>query len=403
MVSEALRKFREKAKEQSGGFEKDHSVFPFWNLPFEGSATLRLIPFEDKLSGQFWTEKKIIRMSFVDPQDDSKLIRFEAPCYEMYAKDHKCPVLQPARDLYEEADAQENAGDDQEAERLRKIAGAHWIKPVFYDQGFVVKPGINEAEVPENPVRVFPFLKQIHQVIFGKLMSEEEDGFDFLPTGEFSMQDVNDVLTDGALSEDEIERVLNKFLGINFILKKIQKGKYANYQTSSWSMSPSMLTEDQLEGLNEHGLHDLRQRLPKQPTDEQYEIMTEMVNVSIGRLMGDDEGLWNPEWAEAGLEPKRDKRASGGDDGDDDKPAKRRTSNAAKTLKSQLNRASTESGGEEDDSASDTTEEVMSKVKKRGAKAAKPADADTDAKPAPTKSELAARITKGLKKGSDDS
>ena len=257
--------------------------------------------------------------------------------------------------------------------------------------------------MPENPVRVFPFLKQIHQVIFGKLMSEEEDGFDFLPTGEFSMQDVQNVLTDGALSEDEIERVLNKFLGINFILKKIQKGKYANYQTSSWSMSPSMLTEDQLEGLNEHGLHDLRQRLPKQPTDEQYEIMTEMVNVSIGRLMGDDEGLWNPEWAEAGLEPKRDKRASGGDDGDDDKPATRRTSKAAKTLKAQLNKANTDSGEEEGDSPDATTAAVMGKVKNRGAKAAKPADADSDAKPAPTKSELAARITKGLKKGSDDS
>ena len=112
MVSKALLQFRQRAKERQNTFEKDFAVFPFWNIPFDGSSTLRLIPFEDELTQNFWTEKKTIRMNFVDPNDESKLVRFEAPCYEMYAQDQKCPILGPVRDLYAEAKELENAGED---------------------------------------------------------------------------------------------------------------------------------------------------------------------------------------------------------------------------------------------------------------------------------------------------
>ena len=407
MVSEALRRFREKAKEKQGGFEKDHSIFPFWNLPFDGSATLRFIPFEDELTETFYTEKKIIRMNFLDPNDETKIVRFEAPCYEMYSRDKKCPILQPVRDLYQEAKGLKNAGDTTEAERLEKVAGAHWIKPIFYYQGFVIKPGMNEAESPENPIRIFPLLKQIHNLILAKLMSEEEDGFEILPTGEFDLDDVNALLTEGSVPEDEIERLLTKFEGINFILRKTKQGDYASYVTSSWAGNPTMLNEEQMEAVHTHGLHDLRKRLPEQPTEEQYELMTEMVNISIGRLLGQDDGFWDPEWEKAGLKPKKDRNTGGGDS--DDKPAStsRRGAGAgqASKLRSQLSKAR---GGDSDASASGTVSDVMNKVKRtRGAKAAAPADdapaadvpaAESEGKAAPPKSALAAKIKGGLKK-----
>ncbi len=405
MTSEALKRFRQRAKERQGG-ERDNAIFPFWNIPYDGSATLRFIPFEDGLTKNFWTEKKIIKMNFVDPKDESKLVRFEAPCYEMFAQDHKCPILGPVRDLYDEAKELENAGDTQEADRIKKVAGQHWIKPVFYYQGFVIKPGMNEEEVPENPIRIFPFLKQIHQVIFGKLMSEEEDGFDRLPTGEFTMDDVNRLLTDD-IPENEIEQVLNRFEGINFILKKIEKGKYANYQTSSWAMQPTALDEEQIEALAKYGLHDLRSRLPKQPTDEQYDLMTEMVQVSIDRLQGTDDGYWNHEWEEAGLQPKRDRAQSGGDG---DKPAgsTKRGSTSGSKIRDQLAKNSgKEEKAETPKTGSKAVSSILEKAKKnRGAKAAtekaketvETPDADSTAKAKPTRSALASRIKSGLKK-----
>ena len=403
MTSEALKAFRKRNKERQGGFERDHSVFPFWNVPFDGSATLRLIPWEDELTKEIWTEKKIIKMNFVDPNNEDKLIRFEAPCYEMYARDKKCPILQPVRDMYDEAKALKNAGDTQGCDRLEKIAGAHWIKPVFYYQGFVIKPGFAEEEVPENPIRVFPMLKQIHQVIFSKLMSEEEDGFDQFPCGEFSLEDVQQLIHGGEIPDDEMDRIITRLEGINFILKKTRQGKHANYQTSSWASHATALTEEQLLAIDKYGVHPLRERLPDQPSDEQYDLMTDMVNVSIGRLLGTDDGYWNPEWEEAGLKPKR--MWGDSNNASEDKPAASRTSsaNTANKLRSQLNRATKADepqSDDSDDSNDAAVATVLEKAKRgRGAKvASETPDADSEAKTTPTKSALAARIRGGLKK-----
>lgn len=397
MISEKLKKFRQKVKERQGG-TNDNAVFPFWNIPFDSSATVRLLPFEDHLTEMFWTEKKIIRMNFVDPNNEDKLIRFEAPCYEMFAKDHKCPILQPVRDLYGEAKELKNAGDTEEATRLEKVAGQHWIKPTFYYQGFVVKSGLVENEVPENPIRIFPMSKQVHQVIFTKVMSEEEDGFEIFPTGEFTMDDINELLSEGDMPEDEIERLLARLDGINFILKKTKQGEHANYQSSSWATNPTTLEEDQIEALNKHGLHDLRARLPRQPTDEQYQIMTDMVNISIGRLLGTDDGYWDQAWTDAGIEPRRDRnQASGSGDAKAASKSSRNSGTASK-LRSQLSKAT--KTDDADTPASDdgnVSNSVMSKVlKNRGAKD-KPS-ADSKAETAPAKADLAARIRGGLRK-----
>lgn len=403
MVSEALRRYRERQKAKQS-FQKDTSVFPFWNIPFGGSATLRLIPWSDPVTSEWYTEKKIVRLKFLDPKDDSKIITFEAPVREMYSVEEKCPILQPVRDLYKEAEQLENAGDTTEAQRLQKVAGAHWIKPIYYSQGFVIKAGFDESEVPENPIRVFPLLKQIYQIVHGKIMSEDEDGFDIMPMGEFSLDDVH-ALVSGNIPDDEIERILDKFAGYNFILKKVKKGDYANYQTSGWSQSPSMLSDEQLEAIAKHGLHDLRKRLPDQPTDEQYEVMTEMMHVSMGRLLGTHDGYWDPTWeTEHGLKPKKTGSQSSGDSGSDDSTptTSSRGANSASKIRSQLSKSNpTESDGSET-----RVSDVMSKVmKNRGAKKteepvveAKDSGTETETKPKSTNADLAARIRGGLQR-----
>jgi hypothetical protein len=238
-------------------------------------------------------------MQFSDADDPSKVIKFLAPCREMYEHASKCPVLGPVRDLYAEEKELRNAGKSKEADKLKKIAGFHWKKPTYYYQGFVVKGGMTEEESPENPIRVFPFNKMIHKMIFNSIFEAEEDPFETLPCGEFSVKDVQAILGDGEVD-------LDKFKGYNFIVKKGQRGEYADWTSDSgWSKSQTRLTDEQLAALAEHGLHDLTKRLPDRPSDENYDVLAEMMNLSVQRMVTGENGVWNKEWEELGFKPLR--------------------------------------------------------------------------------------------------
>ena len=64
-----LERMRARVQERSPQFEKDFSIYAFWNLKFGGSSTLRLLPFNDPYTGGFWTEKVMLPMQFTDPND----------------------------------------------------------------------------------------------------------------------------------------------------------------------------------------------------------------------------------------------------------------------------------------------------------------------------------------------
>jgi hypothetical protein len=106
---------------------------------------------------------------------------------------------------------------------------------------------------------------------------------------------------------------MSKFEGYNFIIKKLQQGDYADWTTGSgWSKSQYSLTDEQLAAIAEHGLHDLSKRLPPRPTDEQYDVLTEMMEVSIQRMLTGENGYWRKEWEEAGFKPFKQREKSGG-------------------------------------------------------------------------------------------
>jgi len=298
-MSTMLERMRERVKQRTPQFEKDYSIYPFWNLKFGASSTLRFLPYNDAYTGAFWAERVLLPMQFTDPDDPAKVIKFLAPCREMYDHANKCPVLGPVRDLYSEEKELRNSGNTKEADKLKKIAGFHWKKPTYYYQGFVIKSGMTEEETPENPIRVFPLNKKLHQKIFSDVFENEEDPYETLPCGEFTEDDITALLGDGEVDMDI-------FNGFNFILKKQQQGEYADWTTSStWAKSPTPLTDEQLAALAEHKFHDLTKRLPDRPSDEQYEILVEMMNVSLQRQITGENGVWNPEWEEAGFKPLR--------------------------------------------------------------------------------------------------
>lgn len=298
-MSTMLERMRKRVQERNPGFAKDYSIYAFWNLKFGGSSTFRLLPFSDPISGGFWTEKVLLPMQFTDPNDPDKVVKFVAPCLEMYEPASKCPMLVPVRALYDEAKELKNTGNTKESERLSSIAGFHWKKPTFYYQGFVNKSGMAEDELPANSIRVFPFNKKIHQIIYNSIFHSDEDPYETLPCGEFTVEDVEALLGDGEID-------MSIFDGFNFIVKKNQQGKWADWTSgSNWSKSTSALTDEQLAAIAEHKLHDLQKRLPERPSEDQYAVLAEMMELSINRQLNGDVAVWNTEWEELGFKPLR--------------------------------------------------------------------------------------------------
>jgi hypothetical protein len=357
-----LERMKERVQARAPQFEKDYSVYAFWNLKYGASSTLRLLPFNDIHTGAFWSEKVLLPMQFSDPNDPTKVIKFMAPCREMYDHANKCPILEPVRDLYAEEKELRNSGNTKEADKLKKIAGFHWKKPTYYYQGFVNKTGMTEDDTPENPIRVFPFNKKIHQMIFNSIFENDEDPFETLPCGEFTMEDIEALLGDGEVDMDI-------FNGFNFIVKKLQQGDYADWTSSStWSKNQSPLTDEQLAALAEYKLHDLTKRLPDRPSDEQYEILTEMMNISIQRQVTGDDGVWDSAWEAEGFKPLR-QRGKG-----DDKPT------SSKSAKDESGDSETKTSGAGTGSAMDRLKAARGK----GAKASETVveDASNDDSPA---------------------
>ena len=288
---------------------------PMGEMNVGDSATIRLIPFEDQMTGGFWTAQKLIQLKFVNPDDDAKFWTYTVPCLEMYepAGTVKCPVADESRKLFKEADELKAAGDTKGSETIINVALAHWLRYSYYFQGFILKGG-NEQKDP-NVLEPLKFPKSMFTGINTAVM-DDEAGFETLPCGEFDMSDVEHMLAgeipDDADDEDEF---LNRFVGRNYIVRKTKKGDFNNYETSTWEMKESSLTDEQMEYIGEHGLIDLSAYLPKRPTPEMYETFAEMARVSIDFALGDGDGEWNPEWEEVGgIKPNkgREENTSGG-------------------------------------------------------------------------------------------
>lgn len=292
-----LNNFTKKIEERSTRRSGDPQIFPVRSMDYNSSARIRLVPAIDPLTVLPFTELKMIPMSFVDETDDSKQVLFRAPSREMYSVEpFCCKVLQPVRDLWRDYNKlKEDGAPKTDVDRVKALASAHWLDIAYFWQGFVQDAKIKDFEVPENPLMVFRFTKQIHNILDKSMFKNQEDPFDYSPIGEFLESDIESLRTENIPEDMSEEEFMDLFLGYDFIIRKEKKDDYPNYEQSGWALKSgeTSLNEDQLGALMEHGFHDVRKKyLPPQPTEAQYEVMEEMINVSI------DGGEWNPEWEE---------------------------------------------------------------------------------------------------------
>ena len=220
----------------SGG---DNAIYPHWNIQEGQEAVLRFLPDKDTANTFFWTERNMIKLPFagIKGQTDSRPVQVQVPCMEMYGK--TCPVLTEVRPWFKD-------------KSMEDMGRKYWKKKSYIFQGFVTTNPLNEDTPPENPIRRFIIGPQIFNIIRSALLDPEMEE---LPT-------------------DSVK-------GVDFRITKTSKGGYADYSTSKWSRRERALDEAERAAIETHGLHNLGDFRPKEPTEAEVKIIAELFAKSV--------------------------------------------------------------------------------------------------------------------------
>jgi hypothetical protein len=219
--------------------QSENAIYPHWNIAEGTSATVRFLPDGNAANPYFWLERQIIKLPFNGVKGDatSKRLEVQVPCVEMWGE--SCPILAEVRPWYKD-------------DTLKEMAGKYWKKRSYLFQGFVRQNPIGEDVSPANPIRRFVINGQIFNIIKGALM------------------------------DPEMEEMPTDFLrGLDFRITKTTKGQYADYTTSTWARKETALTEVEQAAIENFGLFNLADFLPKKPTDVDLRIMKEMFEASV--------------------------------------------------------------------------------------------------------------------------
>lgn len=241
--------------QSSGG---DNAIYPHWNMAEGKEATIRFLPDGDPNNTFFWIERAMIKLPFAGIKGDtsSKPVQVQVPCMEMW--NETCPILSEVRGWFKD-------------KSLEDMGRKYWKKRSYLFQGFIVKNPIAEDTTPDNPIRRFIIGPQIYQIIKSALMDPE----------------LNELPTD-----------FNH--GVDFRIAKTSKGGYADYSTSKWSRAERALSDEERAAVEAHGLFNLKDFLPKKPTDVELKIIKEMFEASVDGEAYDME-RWGQYFKPAGM------------------------------------------------------------------------------------------------------
>jgi hypothetical protein len=233
-----------KASESKGSGERtggDKSIYPFWNLKEGGESVMRFLPDGNSDNTFFWVERAMIKLPFagIKGESESKNITVQVPCVEMYGD--TCAILSEVRGWFKDP-------------ALEDMGRKYWKKRSYIFQGFVVEDGLGEKaeDQPENPIRRFIIGPQIFTSIRAALVDPELED---LPT-------------------DYVH-------GLDYRMKKGSKGGYADYSTSSWARRERPLSDAEQAAIQQYGLYNLQDFLPKKPGEVELKVMKEMFEASV--------------------------------------------------------------------------------------------------------------------------
>jgi hypothetical protein len=101
--------------------------------------------------------------------------------------------------------------------------------------------------------------------------------------------------------DPELEELPTDYLrGVDFRIAKTSKGGFADYSTSKWSRRERALSDVEKAAIEQYGLFDLSDFLPKKPTDVELKVMKEMFEASVDGEAYDME-RWGQYFKPAGM------------------------------------------------------------------------------------------------------
>jgi hypothetical protein len=345
---EKLARLREKMKKNAPkGGSSDKARYPFWDTPAGKDCTIRFLPDADPDNAYFWRELIQFRWTFDDPENAGQKIKITMPSVETWDGKYSCPVMKEISPLY------------RGSEEDKKIAGRHWGKKSALMQGFVREGAFNEADAPENPIRIFTVNREIFDIIYDRVLEEKQN-----------------LMLPGYPADYEE--------GLDFIVKVKKNGQWNDFGSSQFASNLSPLTEDELAAIDQYGLFNLDERMPKRPSDDAIALQVEMLHAS---LEGEP---WNPDWEEH-WKPWRDNGGTSNDDNNNDEDVKASAKSKVASIKARTKQAEKEEPSEDvtEDVAEDVTEDVTEQTDTQ--------DVDTSSKEEPKKTnakELLARLKK---------
>jgi hypothetical protein len=224
---------------QGNKSQGDNAIYAHWNIPENTTARIRFLPDADSKNNFFWIERAMIRLPFagIKGQADSKPVTVQVPCMEMW--NEACPILAEVRPWFKDPN-------------LEEMGRKYWKKRSYLFQGFVRDNPIGDDKTPENPIRRFIISPQIFNLVKNALMDPDMEN---LPT--------------------------DYEAGLDFNIKKTSKGGYADYNTSTWARKESALTAEEAAAIEQFGLHNLSDFLPKKPGEVELQILKEMFEASV--------------------------------------------------------------------------------------------------------------------------
>jgi hypothetical protein len=254
-----LQEAQSKSTGQSTG-GGDNAIYPHWNMQEGKEAVIRLLPDGNSANTFFWVERAMIKLPFagIKGETDSRPVQVQVPCVEMYNDGTVCPILSEVRGWFKD-------------KALEEMGRKYWKKRSYIFQGFVVEDPIREEKTPENPIRRFIIGPQIYQIIRSALMDPE---LEELPT--------------------------DYMRGVDFRIAKTSKGGFADYSTSKWSRRERAISDADKAAIEQFGLHNLSDFLPKKPTDVELKVMKEMFEASVDGEAYDME-RWGQYFKPAGM------------------------------------------------------------------------------------------------------
>lgn len=263
-----------KASLNTRGGGSNNLFYRYKNMTFGQTATIRFLPAsaeiaDNEVQPKFWEAKKVIRLRFENPEQADSEVVLQIPAMQMYTncKTENDLVLKQAKALYDQADKLKKAGKEEEAKQIQAKASYHWHRGETIAQCFVIRSPFVEENPPESLIRLVEPNKQIMNVINATLNSDDpEVKLEYWP--------------------------VHGRKGTNFVIKKSQSGDWPKYDAGScFSRQTSAWTTEQLDALESHGLFNLKDFLPARPTDAEYEVLADIVRLSI-----EGERVWNPDW-----------------------------------------------------------------------------------------------------------